>query len=132
MRPSLLALVLIVNLLTCPLRCMSCESHASISVESECASCDCCSLSDNVPGSNDSDPQNQDCGCSCCVCEGAVVSSPVELPEVIAVVCWLLPLQLNLSVQDGLLVFVEANSSGPFGHTFSGRGARIAHQSWQI
>ena len=58
---------------------MACKSRAAASVEDKCATCDCCSHSEEPIAPHDTEPRDQDCGCKSCVCEGAVVASAVEL-----------------------------------------------------
>lgn len=132
MKSPIFALLLIVNLLTCPLRCMACESHAAAGVEDKCATCDCCSDSEEPAAPQDTEPHDQDCGCKSCVCEGAVVASAVELPLADMAFCWILPIHLELPSQECSLVLGDISAFSSFGLIYSGRGARIAHQSWQI
>jgi hypothetical protein len=132
MKSPLLVLVFIVNLLTCPLRCMACESHTSAATESVCATCDCCSHCEEPSAPVDSVPHEQGCDCTNCVCEGAVVASPVELPLLNLRFCWLLSLNVGTASRNSLPFFTDGFGAGTFGLIYSGRDALIAHQSWQI
>lgn len=132
MGSPLVALLLIVNLLTCPLRCVTCEPHAASSDESECATCDCCSHCEETAPGDPEPPVDQDCGCKNCICEGAIVASSVELPPAVDTVFWFQRIHFELRSPVGSLFFIDGSSLGPVAHMFSGRDARIAYQSWQI
>lgn len=125
-------LLLIVNLLTCPLRCLALESHVAASVESSCATCSCCLTCDEVRISDNSVPLDDDFDCKSCVCEGAVTEHSVELPESEPQLSWLLPLDIEFIQSAALAELVKSNALTWSAHSFSGRDARIAHQSWQI
>ncbi len=132
MKTPLFVLILIVNLLTCPLRCLACESHSSSSVESACASCECCLHCEDLPVSDDTEPHDKDCGCKSCICEGAVVANPVELLESGHANGGFLAIHLAMPVPSRSAGFIDNQWSEHSGHSLSGRDARIARQSWQI
>ena len=132
MKSPILVVLLIVNLLTCPLRCLACESQSASSVESACATCACCSECDPVTVPDAPVPHDDNCGCTSCICEGAVVVNPVELPELGPTLHWLLPLCLDGLYPSIGSEFLERHAFRHSGLIFSGRDARISHQSWQI
>ena len=132
MKSPLFVLILIVNLLTCPLRCLACESHSSSSDEIACASCECCSHCEDLPNSDDTEPHDPDCGCKSCICEGAVVVNPVELPDSGDSIGWFLTVHLEMPVPSPSTGFFSNHWSEHSGCILSGRDARIAYQSWQI
>ncbi len=133
MRHPLLVAILIVSLLTCPLRCFACETHAMPSAVSSCASCECCKHCEEVPASNPIPfPESDECLCNSCICDGAVVESPAGLPDLGPGLIWMLPLRLESHVQFGISQFADPAAVKHVGQTLSGRGARLAYQSWQI
>jgi hypothetical protein len=132
MKQPLLVLLLIVNLLTCPLTCIASESQSAFGVGDACGCCDCCSPCEEVPAFDDTKPHDQDCSCKSCICEGAVVSNPVELPDSEHAGSWVLPIQLATQVPLHSTGLFGNHWSEHSGTILSGRDARIAHQSWQI
>ncbi len=125
-------LLLIVNQLTCPLRCLAYESHAASSGESSRATCDCCAHSEQAPESDTSEPHEEGCSCRSCICDGAVFEHAVELSDPGPTLSWLLPLHLKLSQAAALAETAPSSAFMLGGRIHSGRDARIAHQSWQI
>ncbi len=129
-----LALLLIVHLLACPLRCQSCEASATAGEASAPAATSCCPHTEDVPApdSHDQCPDGQ-CSCENCICEGAVVEDDVDLPEATDVfVAWVHTLVLSTFPSSALDASFEGQSSGPPAAALSGRDVRIAHQSWLI
>ncbi len=142
MKSPVFVILLILNLLTCPLRCLACEASATVGVENTCAPCKCCShccdedspapteSQDPVP--HDPEPREDDCGCKDCICEGAVVEDALEFPEPSPALVWLWPIAIDgtsPAVVGLKLTLTALRDSVPI---LTGRGARIAHQSWQI
>lgn len=132
MKSPCFVLLLIVNLLTCPLSCIASASQSAFGIEDACACCDCCSPCVEVPASNDTMPHDQDCSCKSCICEGAVVSNPVELPDSEHALSWNLPIQFATPVPLHSTGFLGNHWSEHSGQILSGRDACIAQQSWQI
>ncbi len=134
MKHPLFVALLIVNLLTCPLRCLAFETRATSSAVSTCANFDCCQQCEKVPNTDDPapSPQDKECGCNSCICDGAVVESQAELPDPGPALMWMLPLDLESPLQFAVrqtACSAKARHVVPF---YSGRGARVAYQSWQI
>jgi|SRR6056297_143573 len=127
------SLLLIVNLLACPVRCLSCETNSAAGEESASAVCSCCSHSDESPSPDSPEPCGDDCGCQNCICEGAVVEADVALPDA--------PDQSGQWVRAVMAVnpttaLVDETSLRrsrcPNGRLICGRDVRVAHQSWLI
>ena len=131
MRSPLVALLLIVNLLTCPLSCLGCQPLPASSVESACATCECCfdCVETEVPAAPE--PHDRDCECKNCICEGAIVASPVELPQSSDGICWFHRIHIELRSPVSSF-FADGHSRIVVKHAFTGSDARIALQSWQI
>lgn len=132
MNPSLLALLLIVNLLMCPVRCLAHEAKAAGSQESVESACACCSHSDEGTSSETPSPCSDSCDCENCICEGAVLESEIDLSD---------PLTHFGDAQDSLLTFVvivtQPASVTPdqdltSRQLLSGRDLRVSHQSWLL
>ncbi|MCM2369179.1 hypothetical protein [Aporhodopirellula aestuarii] len=132
MKSPLLALLLIVNLLACPVRCLSCQTNATAGEESAPVACACCSHCEEVPASDLPEPCGEECNCQDCICEGAVVETDIELPESDLVVEWVLPTLVDHDVSARYVDFASLRSSRSDGQRVSGRDVRIAHQSWLI
>ena len=133
----LFSLLLIVNLLACPVRCLSCETNVAAGEDVATVACSCCSHSNEVPASESSEqspqPCGDDCNCQNCICEGAVVEADVVLPES--------PERSGQWVRAVIVVDPTAalldeaslrRSRAPNGHLVCGRDVRIAQQSWLI
>lgn len=134
-----LALLLIANLLACPLRCViSCESGVVVDDNPASLTCSCCSHDSDVPASGPPvDRSGTDCSCKNCICAGAVLESDPEpiAPEpsgvVIASVDSIHRLTVfSLNTISGIANDRVARNSG--GLNLSGRNALIAYQSWLI
>jgi hypothetical protein len=132
MKSPIFVLILIVNLLTCPLSCIASKSQSAFSVGDACACCDCCSNCEEVPASDDSQPHDEDSSGKSCICKGAVVSNPVELPDLEHAVSWALPIQLVIPVSSHSTAFLGNHLFEHSEQILSGRDAHIAHQSLQI
>jgi hypothetical protein len=133
MKNPLFVALLIVNLLTCPLRCLACETYATSSAVSCCATCECCEHCDESSSSTPAPPLKSDeCGCKSCICEGAVVASRAELPDPGPPLIWMLPIYLKIHLHFGVSEIADPTDAMHAGQILSGRGARLAYQSWQI
>ncbi len=138
MRSPIFVLLLIVNLLACPLRCVSCETGAAIDGNCAATQCLCCassdgnSASDSLPTSESPEPCGDDCNCQNCICEGALVEGDVELPnatdEVSLWTHWL----ADGRTDSAVLQIPLTRSHAPAGQFVCGRDVRVAHQSWLI
>ncbi len=133
MKFPFLALLLIVNLLTCPVRCLSCEAKVTTGEECAPADCSCCSHDTEAPVSQVPEPCGDDCGCQNCICEGAVVEAAVQLPDLIEhFVAWVQPQTLTGHFGIDSSSFIKRRSVVLPGQCFCGRDARIAYQFWLI
>ncbi|QDS95178.1 hypothetical protein FF011L_39690 [Roseimaritima multifibrata] len=132
MRSPFLALLLIVNLLACPVRCLSCEAKGTVG--EECAqTCVCCSHDQEASPSEVPEPCGGDCDCQGCICEGAVVETCVELPDrAVETVDWLEPSKSEQQVLGNRIAIFLRRLSFPLGKFLGGREVRVAHQSWLI
>ncbi|MCA9160506.1 MAG: hypothetical protein KDA72_19380, partial [Planctomycetales bacterium] len=86
MKSPLLVLLLVVSVLACPLRCLSCKADVTMSGVNAKPVCTCCSHCRDVPktdlpASDSPTPSGNDCQCQACICEGAVLEAEVELPD---------------------------------------------------
>lgn len=130
---SMLALLLIVNLLTCPVRCLSCEANGVVGAECTPTACSCCSHSDEAPESEFPDPCGDPCDCQNCICEGAVIEADVALPDsAVQWVVWVQHAVPTIQTGDFLNETFSRRSRAPAGQFLCGRDVRIAHQSWLI
>ena len=76
-----LSVLLIANLLACPLRCVSCEVGPSVSEQPAATACSCCSHDCDIPVPDAPlDTPDEDCSCQDCICEGATLQDAPELP----------------------------------------------------
>lgn len=127
-----IVILLVVNLLTCSLRCMSCDWQLPCDNKVVSHGCSCCETKNQIPPPYDPVPQKQDCGCTSCLCDGALISSSETTPRVDAIMAWLPPAHLRLVDKMHLVEPHDVDVFGPLGRFLTGRDARIAHQSWQI
>lgn len=74
---ALLTIILMANLLACPLHCTSCDAAASHVDTPPVEMCSCCPQSSNSPV--DSDPAKA-CECPDCLCHGATLQASVSVP----------------------------------------------------
>ena len=84
MHRFLIAVVLIANLLACPLRCSACQvAGVPDAVRAETPCCCCPNPTDVKPSlpENDDAPTG-DCDCPSCICEGATIQQPTKLSDV--------------------------------------------------
>ncbi|WP_164104258.1 hypothetical protein [Candidatus Laterigemmans baculatus] len=154
---------LILGLLVCPLRCTvgaacggattaAVPNAAAASLAATSAGCSCCAsqagpttaglatagLAESVEtarGPAKSAPQ--DCGCSSCICEGAILQSDADLLPTALEAGFAAELSYGVSGASGSLAaeprdFAAAHSLSPPGQLLNGRAARIAHQSLLI
>lgn len=143
MNSPFLALLLIANLLVCPLRCVSCQANAVADEVCAPAACPCCSHAEEEPVSQTPEqcpercpePCENDCNCQNCICEGAVVEADVELPSSVGVdhaERWVPP---ALTAATTAALSSETSwrrTCAPTGRLLCGRDVRVAHQSWLI
>lgn len=133
MIPRLFALLLIVNLLACPVRCLSCEVKTVAGEECMPAACSCCSHGDEAPVPVSPEPCGDDCNCQNCICQGAVVEVAVELPDSVDQSArWVRPM---MAANPTVALFIETSlrrSRAQIGHLHCGRDRRVAYQSWLI
>lgn len=127
------AILLIANLLVCPLRCFSCQT--GVVEGGDCAQAACCCCQDAQDGdesSNDQPSQGNECSCPNCICEGATVQADPETSGVtdrVALGPWIVPTDaLLLSVVS----FSRADARDPAPCFAGGRNALVAYQSWLI
>jgi len=132
MKSPLLALLLIVNLLTCPVRCLSCEAKVATGEACAQVACSCCPHDTESPVSDDvPEPCGDDCGCQNCICEGAVVETAAQLLDSMEhFIAWV-RLPASCSGADVTSFYTRRFVVLP-GQFLSGRAARIAYQSWLI
>lgn len=78
----LLVLLLIANLLACPLRCTSCETGVAAVERCDSASTCCanCHRPDQPASEHSAPTPEGDCTCQNCICEGAITECSLELP----------------------------------------------------
>jgi hypothetical protein len=132
MQSPLLTLLLIVNLLACPVRCLSYETTAAMGTEGSSTACDCCSLDECDPASKAPEPCGGDCSCQDCICEGAINDSRVELSDAQLLVSWELPTHLRGALANGRSDLNSKRSLAPKEHLLHGRDRCIVNQSWLI
>lgn len=132
MQSPLLTLLLIVNLLACPVRCLSYETTAAVEMDGVSAACSCCSLDECDPVSETPEPCGEDCCCQDCICEGAINDSRVEFSDVQLLVSWELPTYLEIALAHCDSVFNLKHLLAPNERLLHGRIRCIAHQSWRI
>lgn len=133
MNSPLLALLLIVNLLACPVRCLSCDTNGAAGEQSVQAACSCCPLGEDIPASEAPGPDGDDCSCQNCLCAGAVSEADLELPD--SVRSFEMLVWPTLSGNDSAAFpggTLSRGSLGPSGNYLGGRAIRLAHQSWLI
>ncbi|MEZ6103846.1 MAG: hypothetical protein R3E01_33285 [Pirellulaceae bacterium] len=124
-----LSLLLIANLLVCPLRCLSCQT--GVVVDGDCAQAACCcqDAQDGDESSNGQPSPGGDCSCPNCICEGATVQADPEIREAsdcVASGAWILSTDYLLPSGSR----VDARDRPP--SYPGGRDALVAYQSWLI
>lgn len=132
MKSPFLALLLILNVMSCPARCLSCEAKDVTDKVCAQAVCTCCPHETESPTSDDvPQPCGDDCGCQNCICEGAVVESTVQLPDLIEYfTAWVRqPNSYSGADVTSLLMQRFVALRGQF---LTGRDTCIAYQSWLI
>ncbi len=131
MKSVLLALLLIVNLLMCPLRCVACELTATVGQVPAVTHC-CCSHCEDAPVSESPEPCDGECDCDDCICEGAVLEADVELSVPTAYFDAAQPADLVLATIDRQVTLVARDRASTAGPLLSGRDLRVSHQSWLL
>ena len=129
-----LPVLLIANLLTCPSRCMSCQSATASVNDRVPAGCSCghCEVESPVSESSEDYPSD-DCPCLNCICEGATLQDSLQLPDAntqtVSFGYW-----SAASERDVTVVIVQefARETKDHNRYNCGRDARIAHHSWLI
>ena len=132
MKFPFLALLLIVNLLACPVCCLACETKGASGEESVPAACACCSHCDQTPVSETPEPCGDACNCQNCICEGAIVDASFELLGDDFLVSWLQSKRLASHLVAGKCDFSAQGSFDPGGQLLCGRDRCVAHQAWLI
>jgi hypothetical protein len=130
MNYSVIVLLLIANLLTCPLRCTGFEAAGCKTAPT---SCGCCAdeSSSNSATELPASPSD-DCGCQSCICEGALLQLEIELPELAWTAIWLgHGARAPSQAWNGPSQFLPPGHCGYLALS-SARNARAALQSWQI
>ena len=131
---TLFALLLIGNLLICPLRCLSSESESEMDTAGRAApSCSCCHRSSEKESAGDNQGlPSEDCSCRNCFCEGATLQAGPVLPEPDDLVeKWLCPDCLSLGprvLRIGPESYFEELATG----SPHGRCALVALQMWLL
>lgn len=127
-------ILLIVNLLSCPSRCMSCQAATASVNGGVPAGCSCCHYKPDSPVSESSeDSPSDDCLCPNCICEGATLQDSLELPDAntqeASFGYW-----SAASERDVTAVIMQefARETKDDNRYNCGRDARIAHHSWLI
>jgi hypothetical protein len=136
-------LLLIADLLACPLWCTSglpgscCQSgtqQASAPAESEPAQPCCCSQENNPsqpapPNNTPPAPQKTPDACPCdCICKGAICARPLDTGEPISMGWFdVLPVAVAISTEFGQLYFFSSSYPAP---AESGRSVRILLMSY--
>ena len=133
MGPKLIAILLITNLLVCPLRCFSCQSEEAVGGDCAQAACCCCQgAQDSDESSNEQPLHGEDCTCPNCICEGATVEDDPEIPvasDCVALGAWIVPTD-DLLLSGTPHARIDARDRPP--STVGGRDALVAYQSWLI
>ena len=133
MQSSFFSLLLVVNVLACPVRCISCEANVAVGESCAAAACTCCSDGMDFPVSETPLPCSNDCSCQNCICEGAMVEVEIEVPDSVdQVVAWIQPTLSGNQVPVVLNEISLRRSRAPLGQFLCGRHLRVAYQSWLI
>jgi len=129
----LLSIVLIANLLACPLRCASCTAGMSTAGECAQAACCCCPHRNQLPPERPGDSPHGSCPCPSCICEGATLEDgpTVEASTVegAGIDVW------SASFQPNADVTLTRNPNCHSAHFLSrhrSRDALIARQTWLV
>ena len=137
MRRPFLAILLIANLLVCPLRCFSCQAETAAETTCISSACDCCHAaeqpSDCDPGSGDDPAPSEECSCPDCICEGATIQSAPEIAQDVAQPAHFFDWNDRLAIRMDRLSNRRSSELDLLpDRFFSGRDARVARQSWLI
>ncbi|APZ92735.1 hypothetical protein Fuma_02347 [Fuerstiella marisgermanici] len=129
----LLSIVLIANLLACPLRCASCAAGMSTVGECAQAACSCCPHRNQLPTERPGDSPHGSCPCPDCICEGATLedSPTVEASTVEGARFDAWP----SSLEPDFAITLTRNQTCHSAHFLSrqrSRDALIARQTWLV
>lgn len=126
---SAIILLLVLNLLCCPLCCVGWEACEG---SSQPAACGCCGCGESKALPETPPASERDCDCQSCICEGALVPIDYQCPSTSKVIDWTSP-------------FCDGSSPMNHGKGFDSRTAptgcfarcsasyqRAVLQSWQI
>lgn len=131
MKPLWIVL-LIVNILTCPSRCISCDAITTEGDNVTVAACSCCHA-DECPASESPVPCEDGCDCQNCFCDGAVVEDGPELPVVSFEVAMWDFIWIDLGQLSDSTYFRRHQNQIPLHGQFAcGRDTRIGMQSLLI
>lgn len=135
MRPFFI-LLLIVNMMTCPLRCISCEANATGGENVAAWACSCCHAEEcptGFPVPEAPLPCDNGCDCQNCFCDGAVVENgPELLVAALELMSWdFFAVDLDQS-GDSTFLFAKPGRVALHGRFICGRDARIGLQSLLI
>lgn len=129
----LFTLLLIANILACPMRCLAFTTNGVTGGDVPPVSCCCCSHDDPAPRSDSPEPSDDDCNCQNCICEGALVKADVDLPESIEYAGqWSRPATTASRPARPSLKTSLRRSRALIGALLCGRDMRIAFNSWLI
>ncbi|EMI53281.1 secreted protein [Rhodopirellula sallentina SM41] len=135
MKSPLLAVLLIVNLLACPLRCLPCGATAVADEQPATTQCHGCCHDDAASTQEQreqSSPCSDGCGMHDCICEGAVVEiSGPHLPADVPLE-WLVLNDVLSGFSFRSNTLLPRSSAVVSGRHSCGRDVRVAHQSWLI
>lgn len=129
----LFAALLITNLLVCPLRCFSCQTGSigeGCVIESTCGCCADATV--GVPGSPEKSPEQHQCACPSCICEGATLQDAPEVPPadaLIALESWPVDAAAVTAPRVALISASPESSDSPPAAP-AGRVALIAYRCW--
>ncbi|MFG0288751.1 MAG: hypothetical protein ACF8CQ_11270 [Rhodopirellula sp. JB044] len=130
MKPPLLAVLLIVNLLACPLRCLPCGATAVADEQPVTTQCHGCCHDDAASTQEQreqSSPCDDGCGMHDCICEGAVVEVNEPLLPADVRLEWLVHDDVPGGFSSRSNTFLWRSTA-----VVCGRDVRVAHQSWLI
>jgi len=129
MERAMIVLLMIANLLICPLRC---GEHDAAICEPAPAGCGCCAVDVCDLDPEPPAPPYEDCGCPNCICEGALVQLKVQLPEPTWKVIWFGWRSVTPSAVEQATIHFLSHADRANRLFSCARSAQIALQSWQI
>ena len=129
MSQAVIILLMIANLLICPLRCIV---HEAVECGPAPAGCGCCAVEvcDSVPELPAS--PDQDCDCQSCICEGALLQLEFELPEPSWKVVWFGWRSPTPSQAGKVTLHFLSTVDDEHRLLSSARNTQVVLQSWQI